>query len=60
MVRYTEYEEVYTYGHKTGEEVGNSAISWYKRSVKRHPNQASVYSTEATAIYDAEKERLAD
>jgi hypothetical protein len=40
--------------------VGYSAISWYKRSVKRLLNQASVYSAEATAFYDAGKERLVD
>jgi hypothetical protein len=39
MERYTEYEEVYT-----DEGVGYSAISWYRRSVKRLPNQASVYT----------------
>jgi hypothetical protein len=53
LERYTEYEEVYTDGSKTDEGVGYSAISWYRRSVKRLPNQASVYSAEATAIYDA-------
>jgi hypothetical protein len=60
MERFIEYEEDYTDGSKTDEGVGYSAISWYWRSVKKPPNQASSYSDEATAIYDGGKERFAN
>jgi hypothetical protein len=58
MKRHIEFEKIYTDGFKAEKGVGYSAISWYKRSVKRLPNQELVYSAEDTAIYDAGKDRL--
>jgi hypothetical protein len=54
MKRYTEYEGNIPMVPKPTVE------PTYRRSVKRLPNQASVYSAKAHAIYDAGKERCAD
>jgi hypothetical protein len=56
MVKYDDFVLIYTNGSKTEEGVGCSAIE-YKKCIKSElPVQMSVYSTEATAIYDAGKE----
>jgi hypothetical protein len=58
MVEYDDFVPIYTDGSKTEEGVGCSAVVWYKTMKRRLPAQTSVYSAEATAIYDAGKEEL--
>jgi hypothetical protein len=50
---------IYTNGANT-ESNAFSAIVWNKTIKKRLPAQTSVYLTEATAIYDAGKEKRTD
>jgi ribonuclease HI len=58
MVIYGDFVPFYTDESKTEEGVGCSAVVWYKKMRRRLPAQTSVYSAEATAIYDAGKEEL--
>jgi ribonuclease HI len=60
MAKYDDFVPFYTDGSKTEEGVGCSAVVWYKKMKRRLPAQTSVYSAEATAIYDAGKEELID
>ena len=41
---------IYTDGSKQGKKVGCAAISQKKETLKRLPNEASIYSAETTAI----------
>jgi ribonuclease HI len=51
---------IHTDWYKTEEGVGCSAVVWYKKMKRKLPAQTSVYSAEATAIYDAGKDELKD
>ena len=48
--KFPDHYHIYTDGSKQGKKVGCAAISQKKETLKRLPNEASIYSAETTAI----------
>jgi hypothetical protein len=60
MIKYDNFVAIFTDGSKTEEGVGCSAVVWCMKMKRRLSAQRSVYLAEATAVCDAEKEKLMD